>query len=219
MADGGVSAAIIAIAAEEAAMVAAAEAAAATAATAAAGTAAGTAATAAGTIAAEEAAMIAAYEAAGLGAGEVAAGTALSAEELAMVQAMDGGTYGAGNPLLGGPGGAAESGSGGHQFMSDYDKYKNFAQQGFKNIGKAYNKMPSGTTQMLTQGLLGPGAPPQQTNVTPPRGGGGQPSPMPGAPQNQLPQVTPYAPTVGGGDDQEMKKRLALMRQAGLLGV
>lgn len=145
--------------------------------------------------------------------------TALTAEEIAAIQAMDGGAYG--NALAGGPGGAADVGSGGHQFVSDFDKYKNFAQQGFKSLGKAYSKMPPGTTQLVSQGLLGgAGGSNAQTNVMPPpRGGGGQTSPMPGAPQNQLPQVTPYAPTVGGGDDQEMKKRLAMLRQAGLLGV
>ena len=184
--------------------VAAADAAAAGAAgTAAAGAGTAAAGTAASSIAAEEAATIAAYEAAGLGA------TAGGAE--AGLLGSDAFGYGAGNTV---------TDSMVAPELTPFEKYLEAGKQGFKNVGKAYSKMPPGTSQLVSQGLLGgAGGPNAQTNVAPPRGGGGQTSPMPGAPQNQLPQVTPYAPTVGGGDDQEMKKRLAMLRQAGLLGV
>jgi hypothetical protein len=221
----GIEPAVLAVMAEEAAIIAAAEAAAATAATTAGTAAAGTAATAAGSVAAEEAAMMAMYEAAGAGAGEAAAGGGLlSAEEIAMAEAMSEGAYGGGQAaggLLSDPSTMLAQDGTGNAFMSDYDKYKNFAQQGFRSVGKGFNSLPKPVQQMAQgqamQGLLGPQDQGQRQNfVAPPGGGGGgqqHGSANPYGKPQQMPQATPYAPTlVGSENEKEMKRRLMMLR-------
>jgi hypothetical protein len=103
----------------------------------------------------------------------------------------------------------------GNQFASQWDMYKNYAQQGLKALGKGVNSLPAGATSALTTGLMGnqqqPAPPPMPQR---PPGGGGTP------PQNstsllgqqQPTQVQPYAPIFGGGpDDAEMRRRKMMM--------
>ena len=207
-------------------MIAAAEAAAATAATTAGTAAASTAATAAGSIAAEEAAMMAMYEAGGMGAGEAAAGGGLLAEDIAMAEAMSEGAYGGGQAaggLLSDPSTMLAQDGTGNAFASDYEKYAHYGKQGFKSLGQGFNKMPKPMQGMVTgqatQGLLGSPQQPQTTNISRPSGGGGgsQESANPYRQPQQMPQATPYAPTLLGGEDTaEMKRRLMMMmRQQG----
>ena len=136
-------------------------------------------------------------------------GAGLSAEEIAALsQAQGGADLGAGA--------AAESGSGGSAFTSDYEKYANAMQQGVKGMGQAYNKLPpmiqSQATGMAIKGLLGGQEQGQTQNIRPPAGGGQAPGPTNPYANQTMPQVTPYAPTMGGPDDMEMKRRLMMLQ-------
>jgi hypothetical protein len=66
---------------------------------------------------------------------------------------------------------------------------------------------------MAMKGLLGEDPNPQQQNIRPPSGGGQAPAPTNPYGGMQLPQVTPYAATLGasGPDDLEMKRRMMLL--------
>lgn len=171
-----------------------------------------------------------AYGAAGAGSAAAGYGGGSLAEQLAMQSALgDAGAYGAGDTvtggllgdaggagsIAGGPGGAAESGSGGNAFASDYDKYKQFAQQGFRNLGGYVNKLPPQATGLL--GQMAMGTPPQQptNNIQRPMGGGAPAQPANPYGNQQLPTVTPYAPAAPGAgpDDAEMRRRYMLMMQ------
>lgn len=97
-----------------------------------------------------------------------------------------------------------------------WDEFKRHATEGFRNVGKMYNKLPPGVSGMAMQGLLGQPQQQPQTNISPPRGGGPQ-QPQPSLTSmlggQQLPKATPFAPTLGGGDDEEMRRRLLMLMQ------
>ena len=228
MADGGIGEVIAAIAAEEAATAAAATAAEATAASAAGAGAAGAAAygtgagggvvglgagsdTFAAQVAAQKAAEYGAYSYTGAGAslpygaGETVANGLLDA-----------------SPQLYTPYGAGETvtNSLADPELSQFQKYVETGKEGFRNVGKMMNKMPAGVTGPLMQGLLG--GPPSQPQ---PMMGGGHGSGTPPTPSNpyanqQMPQVRPFAMTMGSPDDEEMKRRrmLMMMQQQGMRG-
>lgn len=107
---------------------------------------------------------------------------------------------------------------GGADQLTQSQHYLNLSKDGFRSLGKAYNKLPQGVSSMATQGLLG-GGQGQQNNVSAPRPQGPPANPQPtagllGASNQPLPKVTPYAPSVGGGNDaEEMKRRLMMMLQ------
>ncbi len=142
-----------------------------------------------------------------------------------MAEAMSEGAYGgqsAATGLLSDPSAMLAQDASGNAFTSDYEKYKHFAKEGFRSVGKGYNKLPKPAQQMVqgqaVQGLLGPGEQPQRNNVVAPMGGSApqqQQSSNPYA-KMQLPTVQPYAPSLlGGEDEKEMKRRLMMMRQMG----
>jgi len=159
-----------------------------------------------------------------LNAGAYGAGgaTALTPEEIAMIQAMDGGQYAGAQSLL--DAGASEPvASQNLGKVSDFEKYKTYMQNGFKQAGKAYSKLPQPVQGMMTsqamQGLLGPPQQGQQTNIRPPSMGGGPgqgpQNANPYGRQQQMPQATPYAPSLVGGEDSEEMKRRKMMMMRG----
>jgi hypothetical protein len=161
----------------------------------------------------------------GAGAGASGAAAGLTAEELAMLNAY-GGEAGLSTGGLLGEGVEAGLGSGatysggigntiGNTYTAptDFEKFLQFGKEGYRNVGKMYNKMPPGTSNMLTQGLLGQPQQAPQTVVRPPSGGGAPQSSNPYG-NRQLPKVTPYASTaLGGQDAEEMKRRLMKLLQ------
>lgn len=149
--------------------------------------------------------------------GTGAASGALTAEEAAMLANEGGGLLGEGaNGMLSDPSSVLASDGTGNAFTSDFEKYKHFAKEGFRNVGKAYNKLPPGASNIAMQGLLGSGGG-QQNTVSAPRPQGPPANPQPtagllGSSNQPLPKVTPYAPSLGGGNDaEEMKRRLMMM--------
>lgn len=168
--------------------------------------------------------------AAGLGAGAAATGAGASAASSGLLSPGAADFFGVGasgaakaSPEAiaaieaAGPGGGAEGlNAGAHQFVTDYDKYKFAAQNGFRALGKGFNKLPGpvqgAVTQPVMQGLFG-GAPqqPRENVMRPMGGGGGGPQAPLSYPQQPMPKATPYAMTAGGPDDEEMRRRLMML--------
>lgn len=145
--------------------------------------------------------------------GTAAGSGALTAEEMAMLANEGGGLLGST------PYGAGDTISIANQpaQMSDLELSKEWLQKGFRNLGKMQKDLPPGVSNMMMQGLLGQ---PQggQNNVSAPRPQGPPSSPQPtagllGQSNQPLPKVTPYAPSLGGNDAEEMKRRLMMMLQ------
>jgi hypothetical protein len=145
------------------------------------------------------------------GAGDTVTGSMTNS----MLGDLGGGNLGASN-MLSDPSSVLASDATGNQFVTQGDKYWNYAQQAGRALTKGAKAIAPAAP--LAKSLLDPGAPPKQEQIMARQPGGGAPQQQSSVSllgQQQPHQISPYAPIFAGagGDDAEMQRRRKLMMQ------
>jgi hypothetical protein len=143
------------------------------------------------------------------GAGDTVTGSLTNS----LVGDLGGGNLGAAN-MLSDPSSVLASDATGNQFVTQGDKYWNYAQQAMRGLGKGVKAMnTAGLTGPAVSSLLGAGQKPPPPQMPARMPSAGAPPPQAQLAQQQPAQVQPYAATFGGGDDEEMRRRRLLLMQ------